>query len=381
MRTTDRTKPPFRVGVLSVVKHDYLPRAIAAHPRFELVCVADDADRPDWTHERNQLFADQCGIPYLRDIDAAFEKFNLDAVAVSPEAERHCDLAVRAAGAGLHIVVDKPLSPHLEDCDRLIGAVARNGVQCLVWNRNFLPALIQARAAVEAGNLGKLSAVHCDFYFSKDAGPPLGSRRPGDPPIDWLTRQLDAHADGSDGGVGTVPMGELQVEGIYPLAYIRALTGGARVRRVFARAIAHFHQAHADNGVDDLATVTLEMDGGIVGSLCIGRIGAAAHPDIGEIKLHLVGDRGAMVVAEAHPEVGIYYRDQPPLEFKHRRVADENNYLLAENFARAIDGAEAPILDVRGARDICATVLAALESAKSGRPVEVIHFPDESHDA
>jgi len=123
------------------------------------------------------------------------------------------------------------------------------------------------------------------------------------------------------------------------------------------------------------------MDGGIVGSLCIGRIGAAAHPDIGEIKLHLVGDRGAMVVAEARPEVGIYYRDQPPLEFKHRRVADENNYLLAENFARAIDGAEAPILDVRGARDICATVLAALESAKSGRPVEVIHFPDESHDA
>lgn len=35
MKTTDRTKLPFRVGVLSVVKHDYLPRAIAAHPPFE----------------------------------------------------------------------------------------------------------------------------------------------------------------------------------------------------------------------------------------------------------------------------------------------------------------------------------------------------------
>lgn len=34
-------------------------------------------------------------------------------------------------------------------------------------------------------------------------------------------------------------------------------------------------------------------------SFNFGRIGAAAHPDIGEIKLHLVGDRGAMVVAEA----------------------------------------------------------------------------------
>ena len=33
----------FRVAVLSVVKHDYLPRAVAAHPRFELVVVTDDA--------------------------------------------------------------------------------------------------------------------------------------------------------------------------------------------------------------------------------------------------------------------------------------------------------------------------------------------------
>ena len=59
MIATDRSRAPFQVGVFSVVKHDYLPRAIAAHPRFELKCVADNDDRPDWTHERNQLFADE----------------------------------------------------------------------------------------------------------------------------------------------------------------------------------------------------------------------------------------------------------------------------------------------------------------------------------
>ena len=32
----------YRTAVLSVVKHDYLPLAVAAHPRFELVVVADD---------------------------------------------------------------------------------------------------------------------------------------------------------------------------------------------------------------------------------------------------------------------------------------------------------------------------------------------------
>ena len=91
----------FRVAVLSVVKHDYLPRAVAAHPRFELVVVTDDAGQPDWVHERNQRFADEFGISYLRNIAKAIAEYELDMAVVSSEAERHCDLAVRAADAGL----------------------------------------------------------------------------------------------------------------------------------------------------------------------------------------------------------------------------------------------------------------------------------------
>ena len=371
MKTTDREQMPFNVGVLSVVKHDYLPRAIAAHPRFNLSFVTDEISRPQWTHERNQKFADEFEIPYIKDIDKALSENKIDAVAVSPEAERHCDLAVIAAEAGLHIVIDKPLSTKLTECDRLIDAIERNKVTCLVWNRNYLPSLIQANNKIKSKEIGKLLSLHCDFYFSKDAGPPIGSSKPNDPPINWLDRQLEAHADGSDGGVGQKAMGELEVEGIYPLAYIQMLTGGAKVERVFARTKSHFHQAHHDNDVDDLATVTLEIEGGITGSLSIGRIGAASHPDIGEIKLHIIGSKGSTVISEARPEVSIYYRDQPSLEFKNRRIADDNNYLLAENFARSIDGQDSPVLDCIEARNICATVQASLESSRLGKPVDV----------
>jgi predicted dehydrogenase len=239
-----------------------------------------------------------------------------------------------------------------------------------MWNRNYLPAVLHARDLIAEGAVGEVYAVHADFYFAKDAGPPKGSRRPGYPPIDWLAHQIAAHSDGSDGGLGAEPMGELQVEGIYPLAYIRLLTG-AEVRRVFARATAHFHQAHADNGVDDLATVTLEMDRGISGSLCIGRIGAASHPDIGEIKLHVLGTGGGLVVSEARPEVAVYYRGQPAQEFRHRRVAGDLDYLLADDFARAIDTGGETVLGVRASRAICAVVEAALQSARTGVPVEV----------
>ena len=357
----------YRALVLSVVKHDYLPNAVAAHPRFQLVAVADDPDCPDWTHERNQLFADQHDIPYRRDVEAALT--DCDLVVVSPEAERHCDLAQRAARAGRHIVVDKPLSPRVAECDALVAAVVEHKVKCLVWNRNFLPALVEARKTLESGAIGNLQAIHCDFYFSKDAGPAKGSRRPGDPPINWLERQLEAHADGSDGGVGTEPLGELQIEGIYPLAYIGMLANSP-VERVFARTATHFHQANADNNVDDLATVSLEMANGCVGSLSIGRIGAAAHPDIGEIKLHLLGSEGSLVISEARPEVAVYARNQPPTEFKRCRIADENNFLLMENFAEALDHDRDTILNASDARDIAATVQAALESAHSGTVIE-----------
>jgi predicted dehydrogenase len=360
----------FRCAVLSAVKHDYVPRAVAAHPRFELAVVADDPDRPDWAHERNQALADEFGIPYVRDVEKAVADYGAQAAVVCSEAERHAELSVVAANAGLHVVQDKPMSSRLAECDRLVEAVERAGVRFLMWNRNFLPAVRHARESIAAGAIGRPFAIHVDFYFAKDAGPPRGSRRPEEGPIDWLTYQLAAHADGSDGALGVEPMGELQNEGVYPLAYIRMLTGG-EVRRVFARTTAHFHQVNEDNGVEDLATVTLEMDGGLVGSLCVGRVGSASHPDLGEIKIHVLGSAGALVIAEARPEVAVHYRGQPGKELRHRRVAGDGDYLLMEDFARAIDTGGETILGARASRAICAVVHAALESGRTHRPVEV----------
>ena len=111
---------------------------------------------------------------------------------------------------------------------------------------------------------------------------------------------------------------------------------------------------------------------GLLGSLCIGRIGAASHLDIGEIKLHILGSEGALVISEPRPEVGIYYRDQPPQEFKNERLlAGDNDYLLADNFAKAIDTDGDTILDAPASRAITATIAAALESARTGTVVEV----------
>ena len=357
-----------RFAVLSVVKHAYVPEGVAAHPRFEPVVVADDPGQPDRVHELNQRFADDYDIPYVRDVERAIADYNVQVAVVSSEAERHCDLSVRAADAGLHIVQDKPMSNRVSECDRVVEAVERNNVKFLLWNRNYIPSLIQAKRVLDSGRIGEIYAIHSEFYFPKDKGPPRDPSKPKKPTMHRLERQKGAQANGSDGG--DRPMGELQVEGIYPLASIRMLTG-AVVQRVFARTTAHFHQTCVDNDIEDLATVTLEMDKGILGTLCIGRIGSASRSNTGEIKTRVLGSKGALVINESRPAIHVYYRGRPSSDRPLQGVAADNDFRLSDNFAHAIDADGDTILNARAGRAICATVQAAMDSGRSGTPVTV----------
>ncbi len=72
-------------------------------------------------------------------------------------------------------------------------------------------------------------------------------------------------------------------------------------------------------------------------------------------------------MAESRPEVGVYYRGQPEKEFRHRRVANENDFLLMDNFAQALATGSDTVLNARVSRQITATVEAAIRSGKSGQ--------------
>jgi predicted dehydrogenase len=360
----------FRCAVLSAVKHDYIARGVAAHPRFELVVVADDPQVPTWAHQRNDQLATEWGIPYVRDVEQALREYDVDVAIINSQVDRHCDLSIRAALAGKHVIQDKPISTLRSECERLVEAVEQSGVKFLLWNRNFVPTILQAREQVAAGAVGTPYAIHADFYFAKDAGPPRGSRSPGDPPLDWQTHQIAAHVDGSDGGLSRAAIGEIANEGIYPLGYLRMLTP-APVGRVFARSAAFFHQLHADNGVEDLGSMTLELADGLIATIALGRIGAASHASGGQMKLHILGTTGALVLDELRPSVGVYYRGQPAKEARQRRFDNDNDFRQADDFARAIDSNGPTILDARAGLAIFATLEAALESCRSGQVVDV----------
>ena len=236
--------------------------------------------------------------------------------------------------------------------DRIVAAVERADVRYALWNRNTFPAIEHTRRLLAAGTIGEPTAIHVDFYFAKDAGVLIDSDEPEEVPADWRGH------------------GELTVEGIYPLAYIRHLLG-VEVQRVFARTTSHFFRKYADRGLEDLATVTLELERGIVGSLCIGRIGRASHANLGELKLHIMGSAGSLVVSEPRPEVAVYTRGLAPSDYRHRRIGVYYERRLLDDFARAIDTGSDTLLDARAGRAIVATVNAALESGRTGRAVRI----------
>ena len=342
----------YRVLALSTAKHEYVPLAFNDHPHCEVVGVADETTAADWVHERNERLAADLGVDYLQDVDAAIDRHRPQIAVVSCEAARHAQLSVRAAQAGLHVVQDKPMAPTIADCDSIVEAVERAGVKFLLWNRNTHPSIEAARRVIHAGEIGEPRAIHVDFFFSKDAGELLGSDEQEDVPDSWLSE------------------GELTVEGIYPLAYMRHILD-LDALQAFGRTSAHFFKRHAERGVEDLATVSLDMERGVIGSLCIGRIGRPSHPNLGELRVHVIGSSGALVIAEPRPEVAVYTRGLAPEDFRNRRTDEEYDRRQVDQFVAALETGSDTLLTARQGRHIVATVTAALESARTGRPCEV----------
>ena len=76
----------------------------------------------------------------------------------------HAPVAIQAAEAGCHVLVEKPMALDVAEADRMIAAARRAGVR-LIPNHNYLfkPSIQRARELVESGAIGEVVAVN-SFY-------------------------------------------------------------------------------------------------------------------------------------------------------------------------------------------------------------------------
>lgn len=132
--------------------------AAAMAPGSQLVAVCDQR------LDRAEAVAEQFGALAVAEVDAVLERKDVQIVSICLPTRLHLEVAERAAAAGKHIVVEKPLEVSLERADRLIAAAREHNVQLgAIFNRRFIPALKATKRAVEEGLLGEILVA--DMYY------------------------------------------------------------------------------------------------------------------------------------------------------------------------------------------------------------------------
>jgi len=278
-------------------QENYAPM-FAADRRCRLIGVADERDVPQERAGWNERFARELGVPLLPDLDAALARPDVHIASVCVEMERRGRVAVKAARAGKHIFMDKPLAASVEDARAIVEACREARVRSHLDTMLRSHWAAEARAAVESGRLGELRAIHCDLLFAK--GPagaaPLGKHRREEFPPKRFTF-VDSKR-------------ELMTTGVYSLAVIAWLTG-RKARTVWATTSNYFFAEHARNGVEDFGMILLSLEGGVTASLTAGRIGWSSDPAAGPNCLLLVGSKGSLRIDAYRPRLELY-ADEPP---------------------------------------------------------------------
>ncbi len=123
-------------------------------PEVEFVgaCDLDPAGREGFT-ARWQL-------PTFADVDELIAAAEPHVVHVLTPPATHAKLTIELLEAGLHVLVEKPMSLTMSDADAMVAAAHRTGRLLTVdHNRWFDPVVQQAHALLEAGRLGTLVGV------------------------------------------------------------------------------------------------------------------------------------------------------------------------------------------------------------------------------
>lgn len=98
----------------------------------------------------------------------------LDAVLIATPHYDHTTLGIAALGHGLHVLVEKPISVHKADCEKLIAAHSdEKQVFAAMFNQRTNPQYQKLRAMIQGGELGELKRVQwtitdwfrSDYYY------------------------------------------------------------------------------------------------------------------------------------------------------------------------------------------------------------------------
>ena len=224
----------------------------------------------------------------------------VDAVAIVTPNDSHHAYAAMALDAGFDVICDKPITNDLDSAlDLVERARARGLVFCLTHNYSGYPMVREARAAVEAGELGPLRVVHVTYVQGS-----LGSRVEDNP--DAMPSRLKWRIDPAKGGLSHV-MGDIGTHAHQLLTYV----SGQRVEAVLADVGA----ALPGRTTHDTGSVIFRLDGGARGVMFVTKAATGAE---NVVTLEAYGEAGGVSWQQSSANELRFMRNNRPAELRTR---------------------------------------------------------------
>lgn len=163
--------------------------AIARHNRgVRLVAIAGGS--------RASELAANYGVVATPDIAALLARTDVDGVILTTPDQYHCEQTIRAAAAGKHVLVEKPMAPSVAQCDQMITACRSAGVKLAVVKTERYRALtMRAKQLIDEGAIGKVWMVRTVSCYPISFGEMIYTSRPwyGDPAGGGLFMSIATH--------------------------------------------------------------------------------------------------------------------------------------------------------------------------------------------
>jgi predicted dehydrogenase len=195
------------------------------------------------THQATLSEEDLAGFQVETDLKAALSQ-GPEAVIVANPTALHLELAIPAAEAGCHLMLEKPISHSLERVEALQKAVLSGKGQVLVgFQFRFHPGLNQVAALLQQGAIGRPLSVRAHW----------GEFLPNWHPWEDYRQGYAARSDLGGGVILTL---------CHPLDYLRWLLGDIAELAAFGG-----HLSDLDLQVEDTAEIGLRFVSGVVGSV------------------------------------------------------------------------------------------------------------------
>ena len=157
------------IGIGNIGRHhaEYLLAGKVGRCELRAVCAPNPVKLEPWKER---------GLAVWTDAGAMMRSGSIDAVLIATPHYQHTSLGIEALEAGLHVMVEKPISAHKADAERLLKCAAQHPKQILagMFQLRVEPRYTRIRELLESGRLGKLQRVswlitdwfRTDAYYS-----------------------------------------------------------------------------------------------------------------------------------------------------------------------------------------------------------------------